>query len=348
MTTFDTILQDHQERYPLMQPQDYAKLAFQSEFGPEHLVKAEDSQPFFRLMEEWNAVKSDALLPWEPIGNGLCRFHLSAQNCSPAAAALLAALFAHTAQKHSGTSAGLDTRLNAVRALHISDMDSWLDRYAAQGCPPVHHSAEFRQAYQPHYRVIKQTYADYFPALLEIQKLVDLGQPAIVAVDGRCGSGKTTFARLVQCFFPCNVFHMDDFYLPLPRRAKNWEATPCGNMDLDRFLREVLLPARNGNPVSYRAFSCQRKEYLPPENISFQPLTLVEGSYALHPSLSPQYDLRIFLTCSKEAQSRRLQAREGAYFTHFQQRWIPLEEAYFKQFHIRSHASTLLDTTDFE
>lgn len=42
---------------------------------------------------------------------------------------------------------------------------------------------------------------------------------------------------------PCNVVHMDDYYLPPDRRAENWEQIPAGNMDLARFLQEVLVPA---------------------------------------------------------------------------------------------------------
>lgn len=36
---FSTILQEHFERYPLMQAQDLAKLLYQSEFGPRHMLQ---------------------------------------------------------------------------------------------------------------------------------------------------------------------------------------------------------------------------------------------------------------------------------------------------------------------
>ncbi len=36
--SFLQIVRDHRARYPLMQPQDYGKLAFQSEYGPKHLA----------------------------------------------------------------------------------------------------------------------------------------------------------------------------------------------------------------------------------------------------------------------------------------------------------------------
>ena len=33
---FQTVLREHLARYPLMEPQDCAKLAYQSTFGPAH------------------------------------------------------------------------------------------------------------------------------------------------------------------------------------------------------------------------------------------------------------------------------------------------------------------------
>ena len=33
---FQTVLREHLARYPLMEPQDCAKLAYQSAFGPAH------------------------------------------------------------------------------------------------------------------------------------------------------------------------------------------------------------------------------------------------------------------------------------------------------------------------
>ena len=49
--SFLQIVRDHRARYPLMQPQDYGKLAFQSEYGPKHLAGRID-EVFSALEEE--------------------------------------------------------------------------------------------------------------------------------------------------------------------------------------------------------------------------------------------------------------------------------------------------------
>ena len=157
MKEFERILQEHKARYPQMEPQDYGKLAFQSEFGPEHLVSDIEAVLEY-LKREWNSLPADApaVLP-ESIGNGLCRFHLSA--CGEEQLPLLAELFCLSAREHKGSREGLDARLELIRRLEIPGMEVWLAEYEADGCPAVRHSQTFRDAYAPAYRVIRLEYA---------------------------------------------------------------------------------------------------------------------------------------------------------------------------------------------
>ena len=37
----------------------------------------------------------------------------------------------------------------------------------------------------------------------------------VIAIDGPSAGGKTTIAEDIKKNFDCNVFHMDDFFLPL-------------------------------------------------------------------------------------------------------------------------------------
>lgn len=50
-------------------------------------------------------------------------------------------------------------------------------------------------------------------AINEIIKQEDnTDRPILVAIDGRCGSGKTTLGEYLKGQFDCNLFHMDDFF----------------------------------------------------------------------------------------------------------------------------------------
>ena len=172
-------------------------------------------------------------------------------------------------------------------------------------------------------------------------------QPTVfVALDGRCGSGKTTLAAQLAERFPQSItLHTDDFYLPPPQRVTGWERIPCANMHLERLRAEAVAPARAGRAVCYKAYSCREGAYLPPRVLGPAPLVIVEGSYSHHPLLTGYETLRVFLTCAKEEQTRRLQAREGERYANFAARWVPLEEGYFAQYHIAETADFVVDTT---
>lgn len=171
-------------------------------------------------------------------------------------------------------------------------------------------------------------------------------KPFVLALDGRCGSGKTTIAdRLAQQFPACIVLHTDDFYLPPAQRVHGWEKKPCANMDLTRLRDEALRPAYDGQTVPYRAYSCREGAYQPVQELPAQPLVILEGSYSNHPLLTGYETLRVFVTCSKDEQARRLKAREGERYENFAARWIPLEEEYFAEYKIEETADFVVDTT---
>lgn len=171
-------------------------------------------------------------------------------------------------------------------------------------------------------------------------------QPTVlVALDGRCGSGKTTLSAQLAERFPQSItLHTDDFYLPPPQRVTGWERIPCANMHLERLRAEAVAPARAGRAVCYKAYSCREGAYLPPRVLGPAPLVIVEGSYSHHPSLAPYYDIKVFVTCSAEEQMRRLRAREGKRYLNFVQRWIPLEEEYFTDYAIERNAEMTVVT----
>ena len=81
------------------------------------------------------------------------------------------------------------------------------------------------------------------------------------------------------------------------------------------------------------------------QEFAAQPLVILEGSYSHHPLLAGYETLRVFVTCSREEQTRRLQAREGERYANFAARWIPLEEGYFAQYRIEETTDLAVDTT---
>ena len=71
----------------------------------------------------------------------------------------------------------------------------------------------------------------------------ETGKTYLVAIDGRCASGKTTLAALLQKQIQdCYVVHMDHFFLREEQRTKERLETPGGNVDHERVLADVLQP----------------------------------------------------------------------------------------------------------
>ena len=165
----------------------------------------------------------------------------------------------------------------------------------------------------------------------KISVLLAQKERVTVAIDGRCGAGKTTLATaLATQFYPCNLIHMDDFFLRPEQRTAQRFCTAGENIDHERFLEEVLLPLRTGLPFSYSPFDCHTQALRAPVRVTPTQVTVVEGSYSCHRALQPFYDLRIFLDVDKKTQANRLLAREGKEgAVAFWERWVPLEEAYF-------------------
>lgn len=327
-----------------MEPQDFGKLVYQSEFGPEHMVPDRRRAEAF-LSEEWRTLPADSgpRFP-EPVSDALCRFPLSACG-SEEELELLLELFLLTAGEYRGNGSGLEEKLGRIAGLEVRGMREWVSEWRERGCPSVHHSQVYREKYRPHYRLIRREYGGFFAALSKVQGLTGGDAAVVIAIDGRCGSGKTFLAELIQKLFPCNVCHMDDFYMPPGQRQKNWTELPAGNMDLKRFRDEVLRPVRAGEQAVYRPYSCEKGRMGEERPLPPCKLTVVEGSYSHHPLLSEAYDLKIFLTCGREERIRRLRVREGDCFPVFERQWIPMEENYLGHYSIEENSDLAVDTT---
>lgn len=208
----------------------------------------------------------------------------------------------------------------------------------------LHHARLLPYRVKP--RVCKDT-AAFLRAKEEIEKLLSQKERVIVAIDGRCGAGKSTLAASLQTCFSCGLVPMDHFFLPKEKRTAERLDTPGENVEHERFAEEVLTPLLAGKPVRYRPFDCSRQALADPIRVKKSRLTLVEGSYSLHPQLWDAYDLRIFVTAEEETRLRRLLSREGETgLAAFRETWIPLEERYFAAFGLQNRADLMLDTTE--
>lgn len=168
--------------------------------------------------------------------------------------------------------------------------------------------------------------------LREINRIQKEKRFLVVAIDGRCASGKTTLANELQNILACNVFHMDDFFLRPEQRTNERYAEPGGNVDRERFREEVLLPLLEHRSFAYRPFDCHALALRDFVAVEPKAAAIVEGTYSCHPMLWDSYDLHIFLSVTSGKQMERVKRRNGENEAMFRERWIPLEERYFEAY----------------
>ena len=333
------LLTDQFKRHPGLQCQDCLKAIYQAEWGCEHLLTDEQRVSGY-LSREWDSTPADASCPLvEPLGEHFARVHIAAAKAQGLRRETLLRLFLHAAGIHRGDSDHFSAALTCVVRMaregllpfSPEEAEACIRAYREQGCPPVHHSEAFRQSEHPAYRVVDQDSARLLPVLVRIDRLLQERAHVIIAIDGRCASGKTTLAAQLAALYQAPVLHMDDFFLQPHQRTPERFAQPGGNVDAERFLSEALTPLRQARPFTYRPFSCHEGRLLDPVPMGTYPLAIVEGSYSLHPLLEGCYDLRLFMSVDPQVQKARLLAREGEeMLARFISEWIPLEERYFE------------------
>lgn len=158
------VLIRHFTKYPWMQPQDAVKLLYQSEFGGGHMI-ADPQQSFRRLKEEYSRIWKDFSLPLtEDIGGGMLRINLHAVDAQKMPLAQINDIFIRSTAQKIGTMQNftrkmdLLTQLVAKRQISLPYLEllSYLEKYRQEGCPAVSHSAAYKKAYDPSYRVVCQ------------------------------------------------------------------------------------------------------------------------------------------------------------------------------------------------
>ena len=159
--------------------------------------------------------------------------------------------------------------------------------------------------------------------------------PYLIAIDGKSGSGKSTLAQTLFEKYNTNLYHMDDFFLQPFQRTEQRLAEIGGNVDYERFYKEVLLPLSENREFTYGVFDCGQQRIVEYRETSCASLHIIEGSYSQHPYFGTPYHLTICLDIGMERQRERIRMRNGEeMLKRFIAEWIPKENAYLESYHI--------------
>ena len=344
MDALKDICLEQARRYRKMQPQDAVKLVFQNEFGGGHLISNANVSMEYLNEEAAGLDPSNAQPLFEDIGNNICRVNLEPFIAKGYSLSTINRLFVVSSNLIKGSTDSLNDKLSLLCSIadecqfnfSAHDLYEYLDSYKKDNYPIPRHSDIYRKAYKPAYRVISKKYIKYLNVFDMIEQRLHEKESVVMAIDGRCGSGKTNLAALISEVYNCNVIHMDDFFLPPLLRTEDRLNEAGGNVHYERFRDEVIEGLLKGDRFEYRVFDCAKMDYQKvTKTVSPKALTIIEGTYSLHPLFASIYDLKVFTSCSYEQQQRRILNRDGAQMlTRFIEEWIPMEENYFSAYSI--------------
>lgn len=331
----------HCQHHPAMEPEDVVKLYFQAMLGCGHLLGDEEIVAQRIRQEEATLAPDDDEPLTEPLGPYYVRLNLR-----KAMAAGLPPLWIARLMKCSAVQPY--TRADVVQAVAQLGVPSLMP--AARrlledpGWLPSH-SPAYHAAYAPAYRVISRQCALVLPVLQAAALALERKSHVLLCIDGPCGSGKTTVASLLRRVLDAAVIPMDDFFLPHDKKTAERLAKPGGNADWERLLDECLKPWLRHEPVRYRPYSCHADDYGQPVTVANKGVTIIEGSYSLLPAIAQHADVRVFVQVSPDEQECRLRTRNGEELLRvFQQRWIPLEQAYFAAYQLPDEGCVVLSS----
>lgn len=193
-------------------------------------------------------------------------------------------------------------------------------------------------------------------------------QTLLIAVDGGGGSGKSTFARVLQKQLPdLSIVHMDDFYLPSALRppaeavshtsedaaseASFARETPFArelsfaqDFDWQRLLKQVLEPLSRDEPGYYQRYDWLRDQLTDFHTLPVGGIVVVEGVYAMMSALRPLYDYTVWVNCPAEIRLARGLDRDGeAARDLWVNRWMPAEARYMERERPADHANLVID-----
>ncbi|GII27531.1 nucleoside/nucleotide kinase family protein [Planotetraspora mira] len=166
------------------------------------------------------------------------------------------------------------------------------------------------------------------------------GRPArarttrVLAVEGRSGAGKSTFAAAVAAELGAPVIRMDDLY-------DGWDGLLAG---VDALLDWVLRPLAAGRPARWRRYDWERSEYAEWHEAPPAAALIVEGVGSGARQAAPHLSGLVWLEAGAGVRRARALARDGDVYAPHWLRWARQEDRYYAAHDVRARADLTVTT----
>lgn len=180
--------------------------------------------------------------------------------------------------------------------------------------------------------------------LQQIESCQVKGKTKLIAVDGRGGSGKSSFVKELVSLRPTlKVIPVDAF----PCTPERHPLHPLGTqtwIDWERLRDEALLPLAQGRDAEFvRTFWWPSQSQETCKKVSPGGIVIVEGCYSLRRELRPLYDFRIWIECPLEEALAKAIRRDGEDVrVHWENAYSPNETSYIQAHNPMAAANVIL------
>ena len=164
MKPFQSIIQAHISRYPLIQIEDLYKLAHQAAMGSEHAVMDIQSARDWlsHELENMVSISTDPLFDEISADGQIMRVHLKPYVERSGDPEILLQAFVSTANEYKGSLEKFKRYWMRIEQLAESGeinfqpdkLRNFNFKMDSLGFPAIHHSPQYEKAYNPHYRVV--------------------------------------------------------------------------------------------------------------------------------------------------------------------------------------------------
>lgn len=165
------------------------------------------------------------------------------------------------------------------------------------------------------------------------------GRPVLIGIDGRSGSGKTSYAARLTSYLQaldhtCETVHLDDLY-------QGWSGLADA---LTPMCQDVLEPLLRGREARFQSWDWVADRVGATITVPEAQVVLVEGVGTLLAPCSTRLDLRVWLEAPAAFRRARALRRDGVTFAPHWDNWADQEKELLAA-HGRPRADLLVDTT---
>lgn len=163
---------------------------------------------------------------------------------------------------------------------------------------------------------------------------METARPTLIAIDGRSGSGKSTFAtdlaKYLEATASVAILRLEDLY-------HGWDGLHSSFELYERILPQLAA----GITAAYPTWDWESSTLGQSSNFSPAEIVVVEGVGALHGAARKYLDLGIWLEAPENCRRDRALARDGETYSPYWDMWAEQEDRYLKA-HNPHHAADLV------